>query len=476
MNKPRLVLILIGLLAFVNWAGAASATRPNIIFILADDYGIGEVGCYGADNYKTPHIDRLARGGIRFTHAYTASLCGPSRALILTGRYAFRTGATNQDATGRFTPEAETMTPKVLKAAGYVTAAIGKWGQLPLGPSDFGFDEYLKFKGSGIYWNTQGNGKTYEVNGKTRALRDKEYMPEVMHTFITDFITKHRNEPFYLYYSLSHVHAEILPTPDSAPDSKDIYADNISYMDKLVGKLIAELERLKLREKTLIIFMGDNGTANPRSERATIGGRRLSGAKGSMLEGGGLVPLIANWPGVTPPGKIFQDLIDASDLFPTLAELAGAKMPPKTIIDGRSFAAQLRGESGRPRAWAFNQLARMWYVREAGWKLNQAGELFDRLAQGAILRLSLLSRRWNPNYILPCCHLLYCNDASLPILRWNFREVNVDSSSIIHTNLTVTDWLSSGHRELFRFHLFLHHLTSFTPLSIKAGADCTPGA
>ena len=357
--------------------GPASPDRkPNIVFILADDYGTGEVGGYGADNYKTPNIDALARGGIRFTNAYTAPLCGPSRALIMTGRYAFRTGATNQDATGEMKPSAETMMPKVLKPAGYVSAAVGKWGQLPLGPGEFGFDEYLKFAGSGVYWNTQEKGKTYVVNGETKTLRDREYMPDVMHQFATDFITKHRDAPFYLYYSLSHVHAEILPTPDSAPGSKDVYADNVAYMDKLVGKLVAELDRLKLRENTLIVFFGDNGTANPRASRATIGGRPLAGAKGSMLEGGALVPLVVNWPGTTPAGQVSRNLIDSTDFLPTFAELAGAPLP-KNTIDGRSFLAQVRGQQGKPREWIFIELARMWYVREAGWKLTQTGDLFD---------------------------------------------------------------------------------------------------
>jgi arylsulfatase A len=294
----------------------------------------------------------------------------------MTGRYAFRTGATNQDATGEMKPSAETMMPKVLKPAGYVSAAVGKWGQLPLGPSEFGFDEYLKFTGSGVYWNTQEKGKTYVVNGETRTLRDKEYMPDVMHQFATDFITKHRDTPFYLYYSLSHVHAEILPTPDSAPNSKDIYADNVAYMDRLVGRLVAELDRLHLREQTLIVFFGDNGTAAGRASRATIGGRPLAGAKGSMLEGGALVPLIVNWPGTTPAGRISRNLIDSTDFLPTFAELAGAPLPKRTI-DGRSFLAQVRGQQGTPREWIFVELARMWYVREAGWKLTQTGELFD---------------------------------------------------------------------------------------------------
>ena len=377
--KSTILILTVLLLAplGVLHAADAPAKKPNIIFILADDYGIGEVGCYGSDNYKTPNIDALAKGGTRYTNAYTAALCGPSRAMILTGRYAFRTGATNQDATGLMKPEKETMMPKVLKTVGYATTCVGKWGQLPLGPAEFGFDDYLKFRGSGKYWNTQAGADNFEVNGKTVKLKDKEYLPDVMHNHVVDFISRHREQPFYAYYSLSHVHGEIVPTPDSAPDSKDIYADNIVYMDKLVGKLVAELDRLKLREKTLIVFIGDNGTANGRAKRATIGGRAISGAKGSMQEGGGLVPLIVNWPGVTSAGKVSHDMIDSSDFFPTFAELAGANLPEKTIVDGHSFAAQIRGEKGQPREWAFNQLAGMWYVREAGWKLNEKGELYD---------------------------------------------------------------------------------------------------
>ncbi len=380
MFTLRTVLGVGSLLALHSISVAAApdpGQKPNIIFILADDYGVGEVSAYGADNYRTPHLDQLAQEGLRYTNAYTIPLCGPSRAQILTGRYPFRTGATNQDATGLFTPAAETMMPKVLKQAGYVSAAIGKWGQLPLGPAEFGFDRYLKFKGSGAYWNTQKKAETFELDGKEVPLRDKEYLPDVMHRMAVDFITQHKDQPFYLYYSLSHVHTEILPTPDSTPDSQDHYGDNVRYMDKLIGQLLAELDRLKLRERTVIVFMGDNGTANGRADRATIGGRRLSGAKGSMLEGGGLEPLIVRWPGVIPAGSVSKDMVDSSDFVPTFAELAGAKLPEKTIIDGRSLAPQWRGEKGSPRAWAFNQLARNWYVRETGWKLNQAGELYD---------------------------------------------------------------------------------------------------
>ncbi len=351
--------------------------KPNIIFILADDLGVNGLSCYGSDKFQTPHLDRLAAGGTRYTNAYTAPLCGPSRALILTGRYAFRTGATNQDATGLMKPTVEVMTPKVLKEAGYVSAMIGKWGQLPLGPAEFGFDEHLKFTGSGAYWNTQDKAKTYQRNGEKIRLGDKEYLPDVMHRYLVDFITRHRDKPFFAYYSMSHVHSEILPTPDSAPGVEDAYADNIRYMDKLVGQLVAELDRLKLRENTLLVFFGDNGTGSNYADVSTIRGRRLSGEKGSMLEGGANVPMIVNWPGHTPAGKVTSALIDSTDFHPTFAELAGAKLPPQIVIDGRSFVPQLQGKPGQPREWIFIQLARRWYVRNAEFKLNQAGELFD---------------------------------------------------------------------------------------------------
>jgi arylsulfatase A len=357
----------------------AGANKPNIIFILSDDLGADILSCFGSDQYKTPNLDALATGGMKFTHTYAAPLCGPSRAMILTGRYAFRTGAVNQDKTSGFTPQQETMMPKILKESGYVSASIGKWGQLPLMPSDFGFDEYLTFKGSGIFWNTQPKGKEYTLNGKQVELKDKEYVPDLMHKLIVDFISRNQDKPFYLYYSMSHIHGDILPTPDSkeGATAKELYADNIVYHDKLVGQLIAELEKLKLREKTLIVYVGDNGTAKGGAAISTVGGKKIDGSKGSMLEGGSLVPMIVNWPGTTPAGQVCADMIDFSDYVPTFAAVAGAKLPENVIIDGQSFLPQIKGEKGTPREWAYVQLARMWYVRDMNWKLNEKGELYD---------------------------------------------------------------------------------------------------
>ena len=379
--------------------------KPNIIFILADDLGFAEVGANKADHYKTPNIDALANEGMRFKHFYTAPLCGPSRAMILTGRYGFRSGAVSQSACGtmiRTGPKAEVMVPSVLKKAGYSTAMIGKWGQiLPSGnAAEWGFDHMLSFKGSGIYWNktaaaawvkkygiagdkdgedgVRANPGPYIINEEKLVLADNEYMPDLMHTNAIDFINEHKDKPFFLYYSMSHVHGQHLPTPDSAPpdmgkDAKErynqIYTDNITYMDKL--------DRLKLRENTVIVFMGDNGTGKRNADRATIGGRRLVGEKGGMEEGGGLVPFIVHWRGVTAAGTVNDNISDASDLLPTFAEVAGAPLPEDRVIDGISLVPQLKGETTSRRTWAFTQLGENWHVREAGWKLNQAAELFD---------------------------------------------------------------------------------------------------
>ena len=379
--NPLLAFLLLVLL--VNpVAKAAPPSKPNIIFILADDLGIGNVGCYGADNFKTPNLDRLAQSGIRFEHCYAAPLCGPSRALLLTGRYAYRTGMTGNDSGPLIKPENETMIPKILKPAGYVTAMCGKWSQLPLQPGNFGFDEYLRFNGSGKYWNTQAGNKAYTLNGKDVPLKDGEYLPDTMQKFVFSFIEHHKDQPFYIHYAISHVHAEILPTPDTPPGTTDrfkLYQDNVAYMDKLVGKLLAELDRLKLRDNTLIVFAGDNGTAQGYATRCTInGGKALSGKKGEMLECGALVPCLASWAGNVPAGKVTPNLISFADFLPTFAEVAGAMVPPSLVIDGKTFAPQLLGKSEAwPRDWIFVELGQHWYDREMSWKLNESAKFFD---------------------------------------------------------------------------------------------------
>ncbi len=382
MKKAHYLAILILFTAVIgvsaqNKKAKPSDSKPNIIFILADDLGIGDVSCYGSDNNKTPIIDRLAKSGMQFTHAYTAPLCGPSRSRILTGRYAFRTGAVNQDRVAEIKPENEVLIPTVLKSAGYTSAMVGKWSQFGLTPKDFGFDDYITFQGSGIYWSKEKKkAATYTENGETKVLNENVYMPDLMHEHLVKFLDDNKKKPFFLYYSMVHVHALIQRTPDSKPGS-DLYADNTAYMDKLVGKLLATLESMKLRENTLIVFMGDNGTANAYADRSSIQGKALSGKKGTLLECGSLVPTIASWPAVIKSGQINADLIDSSDLLPTFAAVSGAQLPTKNVLDGRSFLPQLQGKKGNSKEYIYMELGNKWYVRNAKWKLNRQGELFD---------------------------------------------------------------------------------------------------
>lgn len=377
MKTLLLLAVFLGLIAIHAGHAADAPPRPNIIFILGDDVGLGNLSCYGADVFRTPRLDQLARSGLRFTHAYATPSCGPTRASLMTGRYPFRMGATDNNLLRQITPADHVFLPAVLRQAGYVSSVVGKWDQFPPPPMKFGFDDYFTFNGSGIYWYASGDAETYHRNGGTFRLYEGQYIPDMMHAHLIDFVTRHRAQPFFVYYSMSQMHDRFYRTPESAPDTKDIYTDNNAYMDKLIGRLVDELERLRLRENTILIFMGDNGTDNIEFDRATVGGRRLSGAKGFMLEGGTRVPLMVIWPGKISAGGVSSALVDASDIFPTVLEFAGVKPPPGLTLDGLSFAGLLRGKPGNARPWVFTQYRDEWAFCEHRWKLNQAGELFD---------------------------------------------------------------------------------------------------
>lgn len=384
------------------FAADSKMSRPNIVFILADDFGIPGVGCYGGA-HKTPNLDALAKSGTRFENCFSAPLCGPTRAMLMTGRYAFRTGMLTNGTGAAVSPDREVCIARVLKQAGYATAVAGKWRQLQYFQTKadaerWGFDEFLTWGARGgaaeaddaapkkkkpnkqakkeakekgeRYWDPD-----YNLNGKALDDVEGKYGPDLLHNFVVDFIERHRDGPFFVYYPTPLIHGPILRTPDTDSKGKkqSHYEDNIAYLDKLVGKLVTELERLKLRENTLIVFTGDNGSV----PHETINGRKVDGHKSDLLEGGSRVPLIVNWPGVTPAGAVRKDLVDFSDLFPTFAELAGAKLPNGVKIDGHSFAAAIKGEPGKPRDWVYVQLGEKRYIRDAAWKLNNDGEFFD---------------------------------------------------------------------------------------------------
>ena len=364
---------------------AAPPAKPNIVFIFGDDCGIDSFGCYGSDRGKslTPNIDALARSGTRFDRGYSTPLCGTSRSLIMTGRHGFRTGGLTNPTAGQTSYQTEPSLAKLLKQAGYATGMAGKWRQMSDSPGDWGFDEYITDPtAAGWYWKT-----SYTKNGKEVSVDKEIYYPDVASDLAVDFMRRHRDHPFYFYLAEHLIHGPILRTPDSKDGAAphELYDDNIRYLDKTVGKLVAELDKLGLREKTVILFSSDNGTSrvgytpehDPQMTTGKIGGRAMHGMKGELLEGGSRVPLIANWKGTLPAGGTRNDLIDFSDLLPTFADLAGATLPTGVKFDGQTFAPQLRGEAGRPRETIFVQLGAGWYVRDDGWKLNEKGELFS---------------------------------------------------------------------------------------------------
>lgn len=349
----------------------ATGGMPNIILILADDVGISNIGCYGGA-YPTPNIDALASKGVRFEYCYATPVCSPSRAELLTGRYPFRTGTIDNNC--RMNPANETMIFSVMKSAGYKTASVGKW-HLSFSPAEWGADEYFVFPGLARYWGGEsGWGYGYTQNGESKTLPKGSYFPDLMHDFVVDFMNRNKGNPFFVYYPMSHIHSPLPETPNSRAGlgTGNRYADNITYMDKLVGKLVDEVDSLGLANNTLIIFTGDNGQLGA----GTINGRRIFGGKRGMTEGGTRVPFIASWPGVTPAGKVNSSLTDFSDFLPTFADLAGADLPSQ-IIDGQSVAGQLRGSSGGSRQNAYVECGGEFFARNKGFKLTGHGQLFD---------------------------------------------------------------------------------------------------
>lgn len=390
--RVRTGLILWGAVALLLLAAAASRADdgrpPNVVLIMADDLGYECLGCNGGTSYRTPHLDTLARGGLRFTSCHAQPLCTPSRVQLMTGLYNQR----NYLRFGVLDPRATTFA-QVLKKAGYATCVAGKWqlGGGFQGPGHFGFDEYCLWqltRRPGRYPNPG-----LEINGKEVDFTRGEYGPDVVSDYLCDFIRRHRDRPFLAYYPMLLPHWPFEPTPASESwDPKALgvlkgqgntkyFADMVAYTDRMVGKVVRQLDELGLRERTLILFTGDNGTATSITSR--MGEQLVQGGKGLTTDAGTHVPLIASWPGVTPAGQVCDSLVDFTDFFPTLLQATGARAPAEPKLDGQSFLPQLRGEKGEPRQWIY-----CWYARDGGprgvelarnhrFKLYAGGRMYD---------------------------------------------------------------------------------------------------
>ncbi|HUW18857.1 MAG TPA: sulfatase-like hydrolase/transferase [Sedimentisphaerales bacterium] len=371
-----------------RWAGQAPSGKPNIVLIMADDLGYECLSCYGSLSYKTPVLDQLARTGMRFDNCHSQPLCTPSRVKIMTGRYNSR----NYTTFGNFDFNEKTFA-HVLKSVGYATCIAGKWqlmGRGAAGPYDAGFDEYCLWHMEDAFGPKECRYRSPKIikNGRLVEGLEGKYGPDAFCDYILDYIERHKSGPFLVYYPMTLVHGAFVPTPDSPDWAQPVhksdtkyFADMVAYMDKIVGRILRKLDELGLRENTLILFTGDNGTAKKITSK--MPGRTIKGGKSLTIDTGTHVPLIANWKGATPAGRVCDDLVDFSDFLPTLAEAGGAALPENVIIDGRSFLPQLRGEKGNPREWLFCHYAPQSgqsfkrFVRDKRWKLYQTGELFD---------------------------------------------------------------------------------------------------
>ncbi len=395
--KLALVATLILFAAISRDSLAADETRPNIVLIFADDVGREVLGCYGGTSYKTPHLDALATGGMKFSHCYSMPLCHPSRVCLLTGRYPTQLGFPGW---GSFPPPETTPTiATTLKEAGYATAVAGKW-QLaylknnPTHPNQLGFDGFSVF---GWHEGARYHDPMIYEDGKVRTDTAGRYGPDLYVEYLGEFMKKSvaKKQPFFAYYPMALCHNV---TDDLGDDHvayfKDkrwmMFAEMAASMDEMVGRIVKSVDDLGVREQTLILFTSDNGTVSFTYQTvdgegkmtripvfSQFDGRNIRGGKGSFTDWGTRVPLIANWPGKIQPGAEADDLVDLSDFLPTLVELADARPRRKLRLNGHSFASRLFAGKPSARKWVYSELREMRFVRTREFKLYEDGRFFD---------------------------------------------------------------------------------------------------
>ncbi|MFB3826883.1 MAG: sulfatase [Bryobacteraceae bacterium] len=379
----------------------AAARKPNIVFIVADDLGYGELGCQGNPEIPTPHIDSLARQGVRFTQGYvTAPMCAPSRAGFMTGRFPSRFG---HEATpiGRQNlqphlglPLAETTMANCLKAAGYATGIFGKWhlgGTPELHPQKRGFDEFFGFLHEGHFYlpppyrggttRLRPNEPPYDdVNSILRGAEpvvETEYLTRAFTREALAFLDRHAREPFFLYLPYNAIHSPMQALTEDmrrfriSDEHRGVFAGMLASLDDGVGAVLARLRKLGLEENTLVFFISDNG--GPTAE-LTSSNKPLRGGKGQLYEGGIRVPFLMRWKGAIPAGRVFEQLVCSVDLLPTAVAAAGGSLPSGRVIDGVNLLPFLAGAGGgRPHELLFWRHQRSCALRRGDWKIVMQG-------------------------------------------------------------------------------------------------------
>ncbi len=391
---------------------------PNIIYILADDLGYGDLSSYGQTNFQTPHIDQLAAQGMRFTQHYSgATVCAPSRSALMTGLHTGHTpirGNKSMEPEGQY-PLADSVRtlPELLKDAGYRTGAFGKWGLGPPAsegaPENQGFDRFYGYNCQRLahnyypryLWDNQTKVMLDENAGKNKEI----YAPDLIQEQVLSFIENNQQNPFFLFYANVIPHAELIaPEPymdkfrgkfepekkyqgydegpeyrlgpyESQPEAHAAFAAMVAYLDDSVGEIIAKLEELGIADNTLIMFTSDNG---PHLEGGADpdyfdSNGIYRGYKRDLYEGGIRVPLIARWPGKITEGSVTEHASAFWDMLPTLAEITGVEAPEG--LDGISFLPTLLGEPGQQQHeylyWEFHERKGRRALRQGDWKLVQ---------------------------------------------------------------------------------------------------------
>lgn len=375
-------------------AFAQGRRRPNVILIMTDDQGFGDVAIHGNDKVRTPNMDRIAREGVQFTQFHANPVCSPTRASLMTGRYYYRTGVVDTYLGRSMMHNDEVTLAEVLGKAGYRTGIFGKWhlgDNYPMRPKDQGFQQSVVIKGGGLGQPSDfpgGGSYTDPIllnNGKPQ--RYKGYCTEIYVNEALKFIEANRTQPFFVYLPTNSPHSPLEIADELvAPYSKmgldertaKIYA-MCTEVDGQIGRVLKALDDHKLAEDTIVIFMTDNG---PQQKRWNAG---MRGQKGTVYEGGIRVPFFVRWPRVVKQGSSVDRLAAHIDVFPTLVELCGAK-PGSSKIDGRSLAPLLKDPKA---AWTDRTLFFQWHrgdapelfracaARNQRWKLVNGKELYD---------------------------------------------------------------------------------------------------
>ena len=368
-------------------AESKKAARPNIILIMADDLGYGDISCYGSAKIKTPHIDALAKSGMKFTDFHSnGPVCSPTRAALLTGRYQQRSGIEAVFPTtgpGRQTGLAleQTTFAEVLKKHGYATALFGKWHlghNVEFSPVRQGFDEFRGFTGGNVDYHSHIDGAGFHDWWKNlEKVPEEGYATDLITTHGVDFIERRKDGPFCLYLAHFAPHSPYQGRKDPAlrlPGGKRgkslgragnirAYREMVEVMDAGIGRIVETVKKLGLERKTFIFFCSDNGPGKKGSKGA------LSGFKGSLLEGGHRVPAVACWPGRISPGTTTDQTVMGMDLYPTVASIAGAKLPDGLKLDGVDLLAVMTEDKKLPQRTLFWRFEDEKAVRKGPWKL-----------------------------------------------------------------------------------------------------------